>query len=77
MFSREFCEIFRNTFFTEHTWATNSGISMFKKTALTQMSVDVHILQNSAPRIQFNMKRIQQKVLMQPQMNGQKQTPGP
>ena len=24
MFSREFCEISKNTFFTEHLWATDS-----------------------------------------------------
>ena len=24
MFSYEFCEIFKNTFFTEHVWATAS-----------------------------------------------------
>ena len=28
MFSCEFCEIPKNTFFTEHLWATASGYSM-------------------------------------------------
>ena len=27
MFSREFCEIFKNTFFTEHLRTTASGVS--------------------------------------------------
>ena len=26
MFSSEFCEIFKNTFFTEHPWAAASGV---------------------------------------------------
>ena len=27
MFSYEFCEIFKNTFFTEHLWATTSDFT--------------------------------------------------
>ena len=31
VFSREFCEIFKNTFFTEHLQATASTASTFRK----------------------------------------------
>ena len=31
MFSCEFCEISKNTFFTEHFWATASTAFRFKK----------------------------------------------
>ena len=29
VFSCEFCEIFKNTFFTEHLWTTTSGENLF------------------------------------------------
>ena len=29
MFSCEFCEIFKNTFFTEHLWTTSSRFRIF------------------------------------------------
>ena len=33
-FSCEFCETFRNTFFTEHLWTTASGFSTFSTVTL-------------------------------------------
>ena len=30
VFSCEFCKIYKNTFFTEHLWATASGLNLTK-----------------------------------------------
>ena len=37
VFSCEFCEIFKNTFFTEHVWATASGMTATLSVAKTNI----------------------------------------
>ena len=44
MFSCEFCDVFRNTFFTEHLWATASSFSVE-----TCISLDKNVLDDTFP----------------------------
>ena len=37
VFSYEFCEIFKNTFFTKHLWATASDLSSFSKQLFSEV----------------------------------------
>ena len=44
MFSCEFCKIFKNTFFTEHLWTTNSGQIIVSYSFMCKISLHFHNL---------------------------------
>ena len=51
----EFCEIFKNTFFTEHLWTTASGddISQSYVTSWPALSCDTSVRNDSSDQTQF------------------------
>ena len=73
MFSCKFCENFKNSFFAKHIRENILAFLYLKKNKIDTNECRFSHIAKSAPRNQFNVKRIQQKVLIQPQMNRQKQ----
>ena len=51
VFSREFCEIFRDTIFTEHLRTTASEIRRVSFVRISFFSLDKPVLANTIPRI--------------------------
>ena len=63
MLSCKFCEIFKNTFFTEHLWTTTSvirtvkcGILAIKKTSAKTLQIGLYSIFLNVP-----IKRVQEK----------------
>ena len=54
MFSCVFCEISKNTFFTEHLWTTASGRRYFKDLTLHNKTSVVNRSVNYAEVVEFN-----------------------
>ena len=55
MFSFEFCEIFKNIFFTEHLWTTASGddLSQSYVTSSPALSCDTSVCNDSSDQTEF------------------------
>ena len=55
VFSFEFCEIFKNDFFTEHLWTTASGddLSQYHVTSPPVLSCDTSVCNNSSDQTEF------------------------